>query len=187
LRTAVANSLKYTLYYSADGKNYYSITPEDLICVEGSDVKGAKAEAYEVVFQLSSTDGYGKNKTWYQYSSAEGYKFLGDRSITGDNEAKTNEYLKGVEPAILYKLGQTYYYVDIEHPGTAGAKYGVVRNHVYQIDIKSIKGYGSPVYNGNSNLENPEYPEVGDESSYVAAKINILSWKVVKQGVNIVQ
>ena len=183
LRTAVANSLKYTLYYSADG-NYYSIAPEDLICVEGSDVG---AEAYEVGFQLSSTAGKGENKTWYQYSSAKGYELLGDSSTTGDNAAKTNEYLKGVEPAILYKSGQTYYYVDIEHLGTAGAKYGVVRNHVYQIDIESIKGYGSPVYNGTSDLKDPEYPKVEDESSFVAARINVLSWKVVKQGVDIVQ
>jgi hypothetical protein len=32
----------------------------------------------------------------------------------------------------------------------------------------------------------PEYP-IEDEASYVAARINVLSWKVVKQGVNIVQ
>jgi hypothetical protein len=57
---------------------------------------------------------------------------------------------------------------------------------VYQIDIRSITGYGTPVYIGDSNLENPEYPTV-DEASYVSAKINVLSWKVVKQGVDIVQ
>ena len=83
--------------------------------------------------------------------------------------------------------GNTYYIVDIEHLGTAGAKFGVVRNHVYQIDIKSIKGYGSPIYNGLSFIvDKPEYP-IEDEASYVAARINVLSWKVVKQGVEIVQ
>ena len=74
----------------------------------------------------------------------------------------------------------------IEHLGTKEAKYGVVRNHVYQIDIESIKGYGSPVYSGDIGFLKPEYPTV-DEASYVSAKINILSWKVVKQGVDIVQ
>ena len=185
LKTAVANSLKYTLYYPdpTDNSKYISIAPEDIICVEGATDTTDNVEAYEVYFQLS-TDGAAK--TWYLYSSAGGYKELGDTGVTGDNAAKTNEYLKGVEPALLYAKGQTYYSVDIEHLGTAGAKYGVVRNHVYQIDIESIKGYGSPVYSGDIGYIKPEYP-TEDEASYVAAKINVLSWKVVQQGVDIVQ
>lgn len=182
LRIAVANSLKYTLYY-ADGGSYTSIKPEDLECVAGSSVG---AEAYEVGFQLSNI---GEGKTWYQYSSAEGYKVFGDNGVAGDNAAKANTYLKSVEPALLYSNGMTYYIVDIKHLGAAGktAEYGVVRNHVYQIDINSITGYGSPVYNSMSNIITPpEYP-IEDEASYVAARINVLSWKVVKQGVNIVQ
>ena len=180
LKTAVANSLKFTLFYSADGESFHGITPDDLECVAGT----ANAEAYEVVFQLSTT---GRAKTWYQYSSANGYVVFGDNGIDGDNFTKTNAHLSTVEPALLYAEGQTYYYVDIEHLGTAGAKYGVVRNHVYQIDVKSIMGYGSPVYIGTSNIVTPpEYP-IEDESSYVAARINVLSWKIVKQEVNVGQ
>jgi hypothetical protein len=114
---------------------------------------------------------------------------FGDNGVDGDNAAKANAYLKGVEPAILYSNGQTYYIVDIKHLGQSGktAEYGVVRNHVYNIDIKSIKGYGSPVYIGTSNIVTPEYPPYEETSSYVSAKINVLSWKVVKQEVNIVK
>ncbi len=184
LRIAVANSLKYTLFSSSDGTNFDSIKPADLICVDGADVG---AEAYEVGFQLSSTTDFGENKTWYQYDSTKGYVLFGTASDHDSNTNATNTYLNSVQPALLYKTGQTYYIVDIEHLGTKTAKYGVVRNHVYQIDINSITGYGSPVYTGTSDIINPEYPEVEDESSYVAAKINVLSWKVVKQGVNIVQ
>ena len=182
LRIAVANSLKYTLYYK-DGENYTSIKPEHLQCVAGSAVGAA---AYEVGFELSVD---GQAKTWYQYSSANGYQVFGDTSVAGDNIAKTNVYLKGVEPALLYSEGHTYYTVDIRHLGPNVNKptyYGVVRNHVYKIDIQSIKGYGSPVFSGTSNIEDPEHP-TEDEASYVAARINVLSWKVVKQGVDIVQ
>ena len=180
LRTAVANSLKYILYHSSDGTTFDPIAPEDLQCVAGSAV-GAKA--YEVGFQLSNS---GAENTWYKYTSATGYQSLG--TLDGDaNKIATNEILKSVEPALVYTEGNTYYIVDIEHLGTAGAKYGVVRNHVYQIDIESIKGYGSPVYNGLANIITPpEYPDE-DEASYVAARINVLSWKVVKQGVDIGQ
>ncbi len=178
LRIAVANSLKYTLYYN-DGSNFVSIKPDDIMCVKGADVG---AEAYEVGFQLSNG---GAEKTWYQYSSAGGYQVLGSLDSAA-NKTATNTYLKGVEPALLYANGMTYYSVDIEHLGTKKAKYGVVRNHVYQIDIQSIKGYGSPVYSGEIGFLKPEYP-TEDEASYVSAKINVLSWKVVKQGVDIVQ
>lgn len=180
LKIAVANSLKYTLYYK-DGENYVSIEPEHIECVAG--VAGAKS--YEVGFNLSTQ---GAAETWYQYSSEKGYQEFGDLGVAGDNVAKANAYLETVEPALLYAEGQTYYIVDIRHLGTDKTKpayYGVVRNHVYQIDIESIKGYGSPVYIGTSNIVTPpEYP-VEDESSYVAARINVLSWKVVKQGVNV--
>ena len=182
LRTAVANSLKYILYYK-DGENYVSIKPEDLQCVAGQSVG---AEAYEVGFQLSTG---GAEKTWCMYSSEYGYVVFGNSSVNGDNVAKTNEYLETVEPALLYANGMTYYTVDIKHLGATGktAEYGVVRNHVYQIDIESIKGYGSPIYNGLSFVvDQPEFP-TEDEASYVAARINVLSWKVVKQGVDIVQ
>ena len=183
LKTAVANSLKYVLYSSTDGgQSFTSIKPEDIECV--GEVNGT--ESYEIGFQLSSS---AHAKAWYKRSSERGEEFLGDMSEPGDNVLKTNEYLAAqVEPALLYANGMTYYIVDIEHLGTAGAKYGVVRNHVYQIDINSIKGYGSPVYNGQSFIvDQPVYPPTDGESSYVAARINVLSWKVVKQGVNIVQ
>ena len=184
LRIAVANSIKYTLYYyDQEGSKYISVAPEDLQCVKGKTVD-ANAKSYEVGFQLS-TDGAAK--TWFKYDSEKGYVRMGNPDVPGDNTAKANEYLATVEPALLYASGMTYYTVDIEHLGTAGAKYGVVRNHVYQIDIKSIKGYGSPVYSTvDFVIGQPEYP-TEDEASYVAAKINVLSWKVVKQGVDIVQ
>ena len=183
LRIAVANSLKYTLFSSDDQVTYSPIQPEDLQCVAGEPLG---AEAYEVGFQLSTA---GKAKRWYQYSSESGHEVFGDIGVDGDNSVKTDEYLKGVEPALLYAEGMTYYIVDIKHLGATGktAEYGVVRNHVYQIDINSISGYGSPVYSAlDFIVDQPEYP-IEDEASYVAARINVLSWKVVKQGVNVGQ
>ena len=186
LRIAVANSIKYTLYYyDEENSKYISVAPGDLQCVKGKDVD-ASAKSYEVGFQLSTA---GTAKTWFKYDSEEGYVRMGNPDVTGDNTVKANAYLATVEPALLYADGMTYYSVDIKHLGATGktAEYGVVRNHVYQIDIESIKGYGSPVYSGlDFVVDQPEYP-VEDEASYVAAKINVLSWKVVKQGVDIVQ
>ena len=183
LLIAVANSLAYTLFHSADGTSFSPIQSSDIMC----DTTVAGTKSYETGFKLSSE---GAAKTWYKYSSDGNHQPVGSLDDADDMAAKTNAYLaENVKPAMIYKNGMTYYMVDIEHLGNKGktAEYGVVRNHVYQIDINSIKGYGSPVYSGlDFIVEQPEYPEVY-EDSYVAARINVLSWKVVKQGVDIVQ
>ncbi len=181
LKVAVANSLKYTLVYAnPEGDNYIGIEPDDLEITNLQNI-----ESYQVGFKLSTK---GEAKEWYLRSSDGGIEFLGDMS-ENNNVAKTNEYLaQQVAPALVYNDGQTYYHIDIEHLGTSGkpAEFGVVRNHVYQISINSIKGYGSPVYNGFASILTPQYPEEYDDT-YVAARINVLSWKVVQQGVDIVQ
>ena len=176
LRIAVANSIKYTLYYyDEEGSKYISVAPEDLQCVKGTAVD-ANAKSYEVGFQLS-TDGAAK--TWFKYDSEKGYVRMGNPDVTGDNAAKANEYLATVEPALLYAEGMTYYTVDIEHLGATGktAEYGVVRNHVYKVNITDVTGYGTPVYDGTSDFINLEKPE--DIVTYVSAQINILSWRIV--------
>lgn len=183
LLIAVANSLAYTLFHSTDGVSFSPIDPSDIMC----DITATGTKSYETGFKLSET---GDDKTWYKYSSDGNHQPLGAIDDSADMVAKTNAYLAAnVKPAIIYKNGMTYYMVDVEHFGAKGteSEYGIVRNHVYQIDINSIKGYGSPVYSGYDFIvEQPEYPQVY-EDSYVAARINVLSWKVVKQGVDIVQ
>ena len=107
--------------------------------------------------------------------------------MTTYDNAQLNSYLyKNIPPAIVYAAGQTYYFIDIKHLGTEGkaAEYGIVRNHIYDIVIESIKGYGTPVFIPGGNIVVPETP-TEEEGVYVAAKINVLSWRVVKQGVNI--
>lgn len=176
LLTAVANTLKNTYYYKTDETTYTSIAPADLQCVVGG--AGTPADATEVYFQLS-TDGAEKN--WYEYSSAKGYVAVADATTF-------NTKLEAVPAALLYKGGQTYYFFDIKHLGAAGkpAEYGIVRNHIYSININSIGGFGSPVYDPNTDIVTPQYPdEPTDQGSYVSAKVNILSWRMVSQGVEI--
>ena len=80
---------------------------------------------------------------------------------------------------MLYAGGMTYYFTDIKHLGNT---YGVVRNHVYDMNIQSITGYGTPISSDNV-IVNPTEPE--DHSTFVAAEINILSWRVVSNDINL--
>ena len=185
LRVAVANTLKNTYFAMTDDGSttpYTGLAPEDLQCVlGGTDDAPEGVAANEVYFQLSPV---GAAKNWYKL--VEGvYRPVADDIATDTNSKNaTNAALKSVPAAVLYESGMTYYYVDIKHLGAPSslAEYGIVRNHIYDISIKTIGGYGSPIYTG---VEFNEYPSVSDQESFVSAKINILSWKLVSQEVDI--
>lgn len=180
LRIAVANTLKHT-YFAKTGNEYTGLKPEDLQCVAGGTVDVPNVKANEVYFQLSDE---GKTKDWYKLVNGEYKPVANDTANDAKSTKATNEALKSVPAAVLYTNGETFYYVDIKHLGASGsaAEYGIVRNHVYNITISTIGGYGSPVYTGVSFLE---YPQITEQDSYVSAKINILSWRLVSQEVDI--
>ena len=169
MRTEVASLLASKIYY-LDGSEYKSLTEADLKLVPGVNAPaGADVKAYEVFFQLSDS---GLARNWYVYSSAAGY--------TGATTDEINAQLSEVEPAMVYKDGMTYYSTEIRHMGSEGSasEYGVVRNHIYKINISDVKGLGTPVYDQDVDIETPERPV--DKHSYIAAQVRILSWKVVK-------
>ena len=163
LKIVVANTLN-TTYYKYDGSKYVGIEPEDLACVaRNSDDENA----YEVYFNIAQDK---KGQNWHKYVENRYDEIELD---------KLNEELKEVQPAHVYKNGMTYYYTNIEHLGATDSKaeFGVVRNHVYRVNITDIEGYGTPVYNENLIFETPDKPV--DIDTYVSAQINILSWRVV--------
>ena len=87
-------------------------------------------------------------------------------------------------PVDISNGGRTYYYTPIKHLGKKDypAEYGVVRNHSYQVEISSIKGFGTPVYNPDTEIT-PVLPS--DDKTYLAAKISVLSWRVVSKKVDL--
>ena len=166
---AVTNTLVNTYYTrTLDAVNntyiYNPITTNDLKTVVGSTLG---EEEYEVYVQLKEN-----TEKWYKRNGSD------FAEITCEN---LNAELKAIiGEALLYEGGKTYYFTDIKHLGNT---YGVVRNHIYDINIKSITGLGTPVVSGNPVIVTPEVPE--DNATYVAAQINILSWRVVSNDVNL--
>ena len=61
------------------------------------------------------------------------------------------------------------------------ADYGVVRNHYYKLTVNSITKLGTAVYNPDEEI----VPNMDPETYYVGAQVNILSWKVVNQSVDL--
>lgn len=88
--------------------------------------------------------------------------------------------LMNAEPAQIRKDGKAYYFIPIRHLGTDPKKvgyYGIVRNHVYSINIQNMFGFGTPVYDPAKTID-PTIPS--NDATYLAARINVLSWRVVK-------
>ena len=146
---------------------YKSLEASDIAFKTASSVKN-----YEVVATLASTVGdlYVKNgETW-----------------TIASKDDVNAALAKEDAQIRTADGSTYYYTPIKHLGSEGklGEYGIVRNHSYQVTIQNIQGYGTPVYDPDKVID-PMIPS--DDNTYLAARINVLSWRVVSSNVNLDQ
>lgn len=114
-----------------------------------------------------------------------------------DNKALNAELaaFNSSSKAYAFTGGAMYYSVPIEHllgknskpvyKPTLLGEYGVVRNHWYQINVGKVFRLGHGVFNPDG--DNGEELKPGDdtETFALAAKINILSWKIVQQDVDL--
>lgn len=170
---------KLNYYTKVDGKEEYHQLSADFAKVLTT---GENASDVKVVVNESAFTGvtvYSKN------ADGNGYTPIANNQTV---ISALNTSLAKVEGATGYKDGQMYYNIPIEHhyeaTGTAleEGEYGVVRNHFYQLTVNSIKRLGHGVYDPTKDII-PDEEE--DPKYYVGAKINILSWKVVKQNVEL--
>ena len=175
LLQAVANTLANTYYRKTtveengeQVEKYVSITGEDLVTVQGAG--DAIANEYQVYFTLDSTKD---NTNWYK-RDGNNFTEIGAAALNQD-------LVDNLTPALLYDNGQTYYFTDIKHLGTS---FGVVRNHIYDIKVNRITGLGTPIVSDDFVIHTPVVPET-DKETFVSAEINILSWRVVENNVNL--
>lgn len=142
--------------------------------IAASDIdfsSSASVQNYQVVAVLGLNELYQKN----------GGVFV---KLEAQDLAKVKAEIQQV-PVDISNGGRTYYYTPIKHLGKKNypAEYGVVRNHSYQVEISSIKGFGTPVYDPDKVTIIPTLPS--DDLTYLAAKISVLSWRVVSDKVNL--
>lgn len=182
--------------YEQIGIEYFKIAP-----IEGSTRVGA-AKVYADVAKLKAKDLY-----QYVEATGEGDDAVPAKWVKLTDEAKTNaistlegqltaEQPADASSAIIYDGGDCVYYIPIEHLGAVGSAtaaaatntvgyYGVVRNHWYQLTIDKFTSVGHGIWQPENNKETlePEGPE--EKLYYLGARINILSWKIVKQSVDL--
>lgn len=212
IKKYILDALNTKYYYKTTENNetkFKSINTDDIKIVTATQAGVApgddldKENRYYVYAVLSAT---GIAKTWYNDRPAESIlenaeelaKWETDHLVTAA-ENTINSALAKIGSAKIWNTGYTYYYFDIRHlanPNSladltgdalvaaqkaAVGYYGVVRNHVYDCSIKTLMGLGTPVYDPDEVI----VPEKPDEPGFIAARINILSWRIVNQDVNL--
>lgn len=94
---------------------------------------------------------------------------------------EVNQYLDhSFGTSLVWNNGLNYYFFRIRHLGAEGfpGYYGVVRNHLYDTIVDQLDGLGTPVWDPNEPIF-PDKPERGN--GLIAAKINVLMWRIVSQ------
>lgn len=158
LKVAVANYLANDLYkYTSDdtGKSWKSISADDITFEEG-------AKSYEAKVVVA-TEGI----TWTAKNSED--------AVDPADLAKTVPTIR------LWKDGKCYYYAEITHLNNEPA---VVRNHQYQLNIKSVLGLGTPVIKEDSSFD-PLRPDE-EQTWYLDAELYVQDWKVVNNSLDLV-
>ncbi|MDE6095407.1 MAG: Mfa1 family fimbria major subunit [Muribaculaceae bacterium] len=126
----------------------------------------------------------------------EGFEGFFDANHNRLSNTQVNGILSGMPGAKVWRNGDTYYYTDLRHlnPSNDNADsnkekgaYGVVRNHIYEVELNSIFGLGTPVLIPDSDEEEKEIitQKPSPDSYYLGARLNILSWRVVNNGVSL--
>lgn len=179
---AIANSLDLwsrteTTQGGSNGFLYTHITPGDLTLVSAKDLYGENlpddVAEYYVFVQLSKD---GESKDWYNGKTPEA------QSLT---QEQVNSYILGQTHYLyVWNNGEAYYYINIRHLGEEGGPgyWGIVRNHIYNINLTEIEGLGTPVFEPD-DMFHPQEPTTDD--NMISAEVRILQWRVVRQNYTI--
>lgn len=163
-------------YLEADLLNVLA-NQANLYTLEDGKFTKLKASYYEIV-RASLYDG----KLVLKATTGNFYTAANNESQV--TVAEANERLANLGTFTAFAGGKTFFYTPIKHLNSNVAQdghIGIVRNHTYQLTLNEIKNLGNGVFDPDEDIIiTPKAKEF-----YVAATLNILSWKVVEQGVDL--
>lgn len=167
-------ALTFSQYYtSTDGTTYNQLSKDDI------DFKNPDGtmQQYRVTPTLAA-DPAGTTKKYYIKTTS------GTTPTFTEVPKATVSAAIEADKAEIRKDGRAYYYVPIKHLGDPGkiAEYGIVRNHFYKITLTGITGFGTPVYNPDKVVD-PAVPTY--ENTFLAARVQVLQWRVVSQNASL--
>lgn len=182
--TMIANFLKNQGYRILDENTLRTINygVEDV----DDDIEWVSVDEWEAPVKNDETLGYMSYMVPTD-ATAKYVKLTGGKNEDGSDkyvEVDINDVLTGDQYLTQYwNEGRCYYYLEIEHFLKQGEEFllGVVRNHVYNLSLNGLAGLGTPVFNPDATIIPQKRTD--DDNTYLAARINILKWKIVNQDV----
>ena len=179
---------------SKEAGKYESVPVEDIVFVDNKNkgwdghveiTLGAGEKLYQVV-----------GTTYSEMNVAEVNAAFKAGSIASINNALSSEIGEDGKPVVTdtyrygvrkWATGKCYYYKNIA--GVNGADgnplAGIVRNHIYRLNLNSVAGLGIPVFDPTEDIIPNDPPKIDPKDDwYLNAKINILQWGVYTQDVN---
>lgn len=151
--------------------------PDDIEIVYFNNPVNPNNTRYPVKLKLKNA---AESYKWYTYGkqtepTSTDYPQEDDLCKKGE----IDNHLEALGKAKVWTNGAAYYYAPIKHD-TKKKINGVVRNHIYEIDINGFYGLGTPVYDPTKVII-PEDPQ--ENQGYLAVQIRVLSWRVKTQQV----
>ena len=165
-------ALTFSQYYtSTDGTTYTQLSKDDINFKDPD----ATTQQYLVTPTLADAPAGTKYYTKSTTGTTPTFTEVPKATVLAAIEA---------DKAEIRKDGKAYYYVPIKHLGGNDqlAEYGIVRNHFYKITLSGIKGFGTPVYDP-AKVVVPAVPTYQD--TYLAARVQVLQWRVVNQNASL--
>lgn len=180
---------------STETKKYHQVGADDMVFYKREGEK--KTAVVELKYKSDDATLYAKSVV----DGKETFTAI-TNGVTNLNNALGTFFEAGEgQPrteAIAYEGGKMFYTVPIEHlVAKTSAKpyavdfegnYGTVRNHWYRLTVNSVMKLGHGIFNpGDGEVPGePLIPEDPDDERFnLGAEINVLSWKIVNQNVDL--
>lgn len=179
--------------------NYYYLT-------SGTEAEGTYLQVSQDNFELVALDesyekaeiklkGLEGKKLYAKSINSEGKEvytpITNGLSLLAADVAAVYNNSSEVNSIYWYKDGSNIYFIPIEHNTSQNRTlanegyYGVVRNHWYELSINSFSHVGNALNDPDSGKTEIKPDKPKDPLYYVGAEINILSWRIISQGVDL--
>lgn len=197
------NNVIYTKS-TQDGKDVYTAVNSDNANLDNftirhcsdKDIVGNYDPSRFVTLQLEKLPTVAADK-YYMKTGTDTFLEIISGATAGEGQATLKDVNKALYSCFSgpmggvseYEGGLAYFSVPIEHLwtqtsgiGDAGftaklGQYGIVRNHVYTINITDINGIGT----GIGEPQAPIVPIVDNEKYHIRAEIRVQKWRIVPQ------
>lgn len=162
--TSVGDLVKYKgLYYSED--DFLKIAAQKLIDGKYTFKVTADGTSSNDWAKYLKSDRTDEEEDWeIRVVTKSATENLAEIALDGVAYTTTDEGIAAIESYLMTEIGNAwewqdgrcYYYVDIEHLNKETA---IIRNHVYQLNINSIAGMGTPVYDPDKGTDDNGTPD----------------------------